>query len=274
LEAGMEFNAEEEGAPDVFLAKEVGTIKLAQIINTFTAAAVPKEVANIDLSNFQLIVVANPNGWTNPDDGKHYTPGLCVAGTLGFYGLTATFAIQVNYNSGIYAMEQIDKPLVIGDVVKIANAVVLSRGPYVEINTANSPYLKLSAALTMFEIVSQRIDAEISQDYFHVLFQYSIAGLGSTEFNAYLKSKSAFALAAKASFRVSKVVIKVGSITLWTLNLDLFLNAHFGIAVSTTEFKLTIGAVFDLDTLHLTLPDLTLDEKVTKFADLPEVFRR
>jgi hypothetical protein len=237
---------------------------------------VPKELDNISLSNFQLLVVANPNGWTNPDDGKHYSAGLAVAGTLEFYGLKAKFAIQVNYNSGIYAMGQIDKPLVIGDVVTLANAVDPAQGPYVEINTANSPYLKLSASLTMFDIVSQKIDAEIDRDSFHVHFQFAVAGLGNTDINAYLKNKREFAFDAKAFFNVSRVgPIKVDSLNLGTLNPDLLLNGHFGIAVSTDgSFSLTIGAEFDLYTLHLKLNDLTLQEKITRLADLPEVFKR
>jgi hypothetical protein len=273
LDVGVEFNAAEEGLPDVLLAEETGTISIADIVGTFTSTSLPAVLSSIELSDFKLLVVANPNGWNNPADHKHYDPGLAFGGTLLAFGVEASIAIQVSDTHGIFAKGEIDKPLNL-DVLTIANATNPAIGPYLELNSANSPYLTLSAALTLFELVSYKVDAEVDSNGFHFNFSYTIGQLGSVSFAIALKNKSAFALAAQANFAVSNVgPIKAGSFSLGTLKVDLSLAAHFAIAADTGgNFALSLGATFSFEGVALRLDDLTITEKITSFSQLPKVF--
>lgn len=273
LEAAAEFNTAEEGAPSAFLAREAGTITLAEIVHTFTQTRLPDVLNTIGLSNFQLIVVADPNGWTDPIDNKHYQPGLAFGGDLLFFHLDARFALQVDYARGVFASGQIDKPIAI-HVLTLANATDPKTGPFVQLDTANSPYLSMSVAVTFFEIASLVVQAQIDNGGFLFVFKETIGGLGEADFSIALKDKTSFALAAKANFAIHNLgPIRAGKFNLGTLEIDLALAAHFAIAADTSgNFALSIGAQFTFEGLQLRLDDLTIHDQLTQFSQLPKIF--
>lgn len=273
LEAAVEFNTADEGLPDVLLAEETGTITLAQIVDTFTVTPMPALLDEVSLTNFQLIVVANELGWNNPLDNKHYDFGLAFGGSVTLFGLEAAFALQVQASRGVFASGQLDRPLTIGPLT-IANATYPQQGPYVDLNTANSPYVNLSAAISIYEIASAKVEAEVDSEGFHFDFSAAVAGLGEMTLAIALADRTSFTLAATLSLSLHNVgPIKAGSFDLGTLKVDLALNAHFSIAATTSgSFSLSIGATFIFEGVSLRLDDLTINEQITAFSQLPKIF--
>jgi hypothetical protein len=248
VEAGMEFNVDEEGIPDVMLIDDHRTIKLADVIRTFTRASVPDDLVAIELRGFTLIIVANPVGWRDPANNKFYSFGLAFSSSLYFYGLTASFAIQVSWRTGISARGSLEVPLRIGNIVTLAGATDPAKGPYFEINSATSPYLTFSAKLTMYEISSLLVNASVQSGAFYMAFDYQISGLGQISVESYLQNKNEFAFDATAYFSVSKITITTsGGRQLGTLKISLYLDAYFNIHIGPGgAFLLTFGATFNL----------------------------
>ncbi|HEY9230976.1 MAG TPA: hypothetical protein VIS78_02490, partial [Blastocatellia bacterium] len=269
VEVGGEFNVDEEGIPDVLLIDEHRTIKLADVIRTFTRASVPSDLVAIELRGFTLIIIANPLGWRDPANSKFYSAGLAFSSSLYFYGLTADFAIQVSWQTGISARGSMDVPLRIANIVTLASATDPAKGPYFEINSATSPYLTFSAKLTMYEISSYTVNAQVASGAFYFTFDYSISGLGQIHFDSYLQNKNEFAFDATAYFAVSNIAITTtGGHNLGTLKINLYLNASFSIHIGPGgTFLLTFGATFNLQGYSFTI-SAQLTTSITHLADL------
>ncbi|HKQ06436.1 MAG TPA: hypothetical protein VJ464_14975 [Blastocatellia bacterium] len=268
VEVGGEFNVEED-IPSALLAIESRTIKLEDVILTFTRAHVPRDLLDIELRGFTLIVVANPLGWRDPGNKKFYSFGLAFSTSLYFYGLTADFAIQVSYQTGISARGSMDVPLHIANLVTLASATDPARGPYFEINSATSPYLTFNAKLTMYEISSYTVNAQVSSGAFYFYFDYSISGLGQVHFDSYLQNKNEFAVDASAYFAVSNIAITTtGGRHLGTIKINLYLNANFSLHIGPGgAFLLTFGATFNLQGYSFSI-SATLTTSITRLADL------
>ncbi|HJQ26142.1 MAG TPA: hypothetical protein VKA60_19650 [Blastocatellia bacterium] len=271
VEVGGEFNVDEEGIPDVLLVDERRTIKLADVIHTFTRASVPDDLLAIELRGFTLIIIANPLGWRDPANNKFYSFGLAFSSSLYFYGLTASFAIQVSWQTGISARGSMDVPLRIGNIVTLASATDPTKGPYFEINSATSPYLTFSAKLTMYEISSVTVNARVESGAFYFYFEYSISGLGQVRFDSYLQNKNEFAVDARAYFAIPKSQITIttaGGHRLGTLKINLSLDAYFSLHIGPGgAFLLSFGGTFNLQGYSFTISG-QVTTSLSKLADL------
>lgn len=269
LDAGMEFDIEAEGVPDVMLVREIGTIKLADIISTFTRTRVPTDLVDVEMRGFLLLIVANPNGWRDPADNKFYSFGLAFSSTLEFFGLTASFAIQASYSTGIYAQGTIDVPLRIGNVVTLASATDSTKGPYVLLNSAGPTYLSFSAKLTMFEVAALTVNAQIQSGSFYFLFDYTITQLGRVHFECYLINRNEFYFNASAAFTLSNLALTTTeSKALGTLK-SLALAANFTIHIGPgAVFTITLNAAFSFAGRSFTFGPVTLQGSIQHLYEI------
>jgi hypothetical protein len=270
LQAAAEFNAEDEGIPDVFLAEELGTIALAQAVEGFLAVDLPTDLLDVELSNFQLIVVANPAGWVNPLDNRFYRAGLAFAGSLDFYGLVATFAIQVDYATGISAAGQMETPLTIGSAVVLSAADSVEKGPSFQISTTDPVHLRMDASLTLFELGPDLIEAEISNNSFYVHLRDQVQGLGWVELDVSVRSSGHLHVEAACKFSVARVgpIMTPLGFSLGSLNTDLSLDAYFVLDITPSGMGLSLRADFQFQGLSLRLGPIDLQVSLSSLAQV------
>jgi len=278
LEVAMEFSAEEEGLPKALLAKEkeVGHIDLSALITEFAPEVhVPSELLDISLSNFQLIIVADPVGFVNPLDNKRYGMGLNVGGALDFYGLNADFAIQIDYSSGLSATGDVAEPVKIGDFLTLSNATESTKGPYATINTISSPFLEITAAVQFYEIAAASIDIEVKDTKLAFHLADKVDRLGDIDLSFHLDGSTGFSATSEATFTLGNVgPIKAGDWNLGTLNVDVTMKANFALILTPSDFKLSTGATFTFQGVLMRLPSVSIHENLAKLEDIVDAYAK
>ena len=137
-------------------------ISITDLISTFTQLNLDwVPILNaIDLENFMLAVVLDPQGWQNPVTQKVWLPGFYSSGDVSFYGFEAVFDIEIIFERGIKASGYVDKPLELADgIFKLSDATG-NKGPSGAINTldltgsGSNNYLELSGSVTLLEMTA------------------------------------------------------------------------------------------------------------------------
>jgi len=277
LDAAAEFNITAEGVPDVLKVHEAGTVNLGLVVAAFVGSGrVPSDLNQIELYAFDLLIVANPAGWTNPTDNRAYPAGLAFSGSLRFFGLVGTFGLQVSYRTGLYATGRILNPIQVGPL-KLASVTSRVRGPSATINTGASPYLTLDAALSFYEIYVTVV-AEISSGAFLFEFSTAVTGLGTLHVRATLTNGRVFAFDADLAlaFGETLTISVAPNRTLCTLRLDVVLAAHVAISAGPGPLlSLRLAADFTFDGYRVVLPDTRFTGSLaglTSLSALPSFF--
>lgn len=280
LTAAMEFSLAEE-VPDVFMVKEVGSVSLADIIHAFVAsAAVPSALNNISLFDFRFLIVANPVGWTDLLTKQHYSAGVAFSGKVQVCSLVPSVAMQVDYATGIHASGQLDNPLVIGNVVTIANASDPTKGPFIQINSAQAPYVSMSIALTLYEISKVQAVATVSNNAFNLSFDYTIAAassIGKLSASASLVNGNQFNLAASCSVSLPSFgPLKVGKYSLGTIASGFSVAGSVNLTVGPgVAISLAVSGGFVLGGYNMVLPSVNValsSGQFSGFSQLPSYF--
>lgn len=283
LTAAMEFSLAEE-VPDVFLVEEVGTITLADIIHAFVASAtVPSQLSQIELFDFRFLIVANPVGWTDLITQQHYAAGIAFSGKARVCSLIPSVTVQVDYSTGIHASGELENPLTIGtghNAVVISNATSPTRGPFVQINSAQSPYVSMSLALTLFEISQVQVVATVASNAFTLNFNYTISSatsIGALSASASIVNGNQFNFAASCRVDVPSFgPIKVGNYSLGTLSAGFSLAGSLSLVVGPgVAIALTVSGQFVLGGYNMTLPNISVslsNGAFDGFSQLPSYF--
>lgn len=146
-------------------------VSITDLISSFTQLDlgwVPI-LSALELKEFFLAVVLDPNGWRNPVTQTLWLPGFYCSGDVTFYGFEAIFDIEIIFERGIKASGSINEPLVLGGgVFKLADASG-TKGPTGMIDTldlsgpGSNTYLQLSASLTLLAM-TDTITATVTND--------------------------------------------------------------------------------------------------------------
>lgn len=135
------------------------SIALTTLIKQFTTLALDKiPLLNaLTLTDFDLLLVANPTGWVNPATNVNYLPGFFSNGDINAYGYDIKFMIAVAFEEGIKANGSISKPIILANgLLSIADASG-KKGPNALIDTSaiassNKPYFTLSGSIKLLDI--------------------------------------------------------------------------------------------------------------------------
>jgi hypothetical protein len=142
-------------------------------------------------------------------------------------------------------------------------------GATLQFNTKHSPYIAVSATVSLFNLISSEVDIEISNDSFKWKQKENIGSLFKTEFDCEL-SKSGFSAAAECDLDIKGDVgpIKILGVDFGSIDLDVSFAAALAISASADGCSVTVSGSFDFEGFHLTMPDFTTSD-FHSFEELP-----
>lgn len=143
-------------------------------------------------------------------------------------------------------------------------------GATVILNTKHSPYIDVSASVSLFNLLNAEVEIVVSNDGFKWKQKESIGSLFKTEFDCELSTKG---FSANAEFDID-IKGDVGPITILhvdmgSIDLDVSFDAAFGICANEKGVAVTISGSFHFEGFHLTMPDISTSD-FKSFDELPD----
>lgn len=149
--------------------------------------------------------------------------------------------------------------------------VIPPGGATVAISTRSSPYIDVSAKVTLFDLISSDVEIEVSNDGFTYMQREDAGGVFHSEFDCTI-SKSGFAAQSEFDIDIKGNIgpIKILGIDFGTLSLDVGFHTKLDFKVDASGFTMAVAGSFEFEGLSLTMPDLTIHESFSSFAELPD----
>jgi hypothetical protein len=142
-------------------------------------------------------------------------------------------------------------------------------GATIEFNSKHSPYLDMSAAVSLFNLLNSEVEIEISNDSFKWKQKESIGSLFKTEFDCELNT-SGFSAAAEFALDIRGDVgpIEVLGVDFGSIDLDVSFDAAMSIKASAKGCSVDVSGSFHFEGFHLTMPEFTTSD-LQSFEELP-----
>lgn len=285
--------------PDFLSGELNGTVTLTQIIKAFTGIRTLNALNGVSLSNFKVCMVDNPAGVTI--GSLSFPPGFSFHGTVDFFGLRATAAMNVS-PSGIKASGSISK-ISLGGMLTITNSTG-NAGPSFSLDTSaasSSPagelagsgmpspsaggasvprLLSLSGKASLMGL-SDSVSGSVSDTGFNFSLNQSLnvtlsrnnvvnAGFGVM---CIYKDGTELSGSGYVNFRmklaIGPVILPGTNISLGTIHLDYGFSGSISLSLGDTNFKLSVTATINWDRHQLTMPELCINVPFMRLADLP-----
>lgn len=148
--------------------------------------------------------------------------------------------------------------------------VIAPGGAAVSISSRSSPFIDVSAKVTLFDLISSDVEIEVRNDGFTYMQRENVGAVFHSEFDCTI-DKSGFAAKSEFDIEIKGEVgpIKVLGIDMGTLSIDVGFHTKLHIAVDDAGFTLGVAGSFEFEGLSLTMPDLTIHESFKSFEELP-----
>ena len=139
-------------------------------------------------------------------------------------------------------------------------------GPILKLQTFASPFLHLNGSVNLFELVNQRLDADITSS--GLKFEVSYGTPLTTTIDCTLSDFHN--LAGAFSFGVNETISlpSVAGVSLGSFPLQTLVNAHFTLNTSLSDIVLKVGGGFDFEGITHTFGDFTADAHIQRVTDL------
>ncbi|ROP34843.1 hypothetical protein [Saccharothrix texasensis] len=170
-------------------------LTLARVVGQFTGTdldAVPL-LEDIAIDRLDCYVVADPNGWTAPDNHL-YPKGFGLDAQVRFLGWTIKVKAVVGAR-GIVAAGSIDPAVTFGDLLQLTDATGTT-GPHVDIDTTvlgqtGKTYFDASGRISLLGL-TETFSGHADSSGFTFTFTTDLAGLFRTEISATLSTGTGF----------------------------------------------------------------------------------
>lgn len=144
-------------------------------------------------------------------------------------------------------------------------------GATIALNSKHSPFIDVSAKVSLFNLVSDEVEIEVTNGGFKYKQRQNVGGVFRAEFDCAV-SKSG--LSAHSQFDLDikgDIPLKIPAIDIdfGTISLDVSFDTTLDVAVNSSGFTLKVSGEFDFDGIHMTMPELTITEEFDSLEQLP-----
>lgn len=297
------------GIPNpIYLSAYVQSLTISDLIMAVSGEDVSDDIpAPIkSLKGEELSVYWSETAGTPLPDGRLAQQGFGFNGFISIGGFKAHAALTVSEIDGVSGEAELD-PINLGGVfsltgngkgvkvkqVQIGDAweriskplepredgkpwvthdheLIAPGGATIQFNSKHSPYLDVSAAVSLFDLLKAEVEIEIANDRFKWKQKESIGSLFKTEFDCEV-SASGFKADAEFSLDISGEVgpIEILGVDMGSIDLDVSFDAGMKIHASKDGFSVEISGSFHFEGFHLTMPSFTTSD-FQSFDELPD----
>lgn len=148
-------------------------------------------------------------------------------------------------------------------------------GPELRIGTSKSPFISASWHVSLFGLLSEEFDVEVTDKGADFHLKLAIAHFMHAGFDCVISKKG---FSAKAHFdigfdeHIGPIVIPVVDVDLGTIHLVTKLDVDFGVTIDKDSFECELEAEFDFEGLRFGIPKFTIHVPFSSFEDLPKIF--
>jgi hypothetical protein len=288
----------------LYLSFYIDKMDLGQVVTLFTDADEPDAVKSLEIvkaSNLSFHWCEMP---VMLPDGTMTKPGFGFSAAIDILAFGAHAELEVS-SLGIRGMAEM-APIDIRGILQVSgdgkgmfrtyeevggvwkeianNAVVRQRpprptrrdtlvaagGPVVLFNATGSPFVHVSAYVSLFDLVRDSIDMTVGTDGLSFALGYDIAGIEKFTLNCLLTS-SGFAGRARFGFHIDASIgpIHVLGIDMGSIHLSAGFDAAIALAIDANHFALRLEGGFEFMGIGLNMPTLTIDVAFSSLKDLP-----
>jgi hypothetical protein len=176
--------------------KAAAGLTLARIVGQFTGTDLNQVplLDDVTIRRLDCYVVADPNGWTAPDNHR-YPKGFGLNADVRFFDWTIKVSATLG-TKGIVASGSIEPAVTFGDLFQLTDAGG-ANGPHVDIDTTvlgqpGKTYFDASGRIELLGL-SETFSGHADSSGFTFTFTADLAGLFHTEVGATLSTKTGFA---------------------------------------------------------------------------------
>jgi hypothetical protein len=143
-------------------------------------------------------------------------------------------------------------------------------GAAVTLNTKHSPYIDVSASVSLFNLLNAEVEIEVSNSGFKWKQKESIGSLFKTEIDCTLSTTSGFSAKAEFDIDIKGDVgpIEILGVDFGSIDLDISFGASMSIAVSKDP-SVTVSGYFHFEGFNLTVEEFALSD-FQSFEQLPD----
>jgi hypothetical protein len=291
----------EELPNPLYVSFYVPQMLLTDVLTVFTNATTPLDLP-VSFTDLSFKWAENPLEPVALPDGSLSNMGYGFSAAANILGLSFYGDIEIDLNNGLTAdIEMI--PLSLGSIFSIggdgtgvsikvdANGnpiknnqlptkaaqqqtlkdattkqLVPPGGPVLKIQTFASPFLHLNGSLSLFELVNQQLEADITSSGLN--FEVSYGTPLTTTIGCTLSDFHN--LAAAFSFGVDETISlpSIAGVSLGSFLLQTLVNAHFTLNTSLSDIVLKVGGSFDFEGIARNFGDFTADANIQRVTDL------
>lgn len=275
-------NLEGEVPNPRYLGSHVEHLTIADMVHAYTgnADSIPlpdflKVIHGDDLS----VYWAEEPGIVLPD-GTPTQEGFGFDGTLTIGSFTIHAKLAVGTASGVAGDGELP-PIdwakgalkLTGNglgVIRNNKEVIPKGGATILINSKSSPYLDISAKATLFNIISEEVEIEVTNSGFKFKLSTTIGSVYHAEFDCEL-SKSGFKAHGDFKVGINGDIgpIHILGINFGSISLDVDFETTLDVSVDEHGFSLGVSGSFDFEGVHLSLPSFTIEADFNSLEDLP-----
>jgi len=292
----------------LYLSFAMDELSFGQAVTLFTnktAPAVVKPLNLVKASDLSFYwaenVVALPDG-TMAQPGFGFTAAVQILSVKGYASM------QMNLDRGIEGYAELS-PINIKGILKISGdgkgmtetyqkvdgqwvkadnqaivpakpapqtkqvVIVPPGGPVLQVSCVSSPFLHVSWKVTLFNALSQQVQATVDTTGFSFLIVYSIAKIGQLKIGCVLKNWTNFSGAASFKVALNEQIgpIKILGVNCGTIHLNVGMSAGMAITLNPNIFSMAMTGSFTFQSLSLTMPKLTVSVAPKSLVGLPEM---
>ncbi|KAM0260028.1 hypothetical protein ACHAPA_010474 [Fusarium lateritium] len=144
--------------------------------------------------------------------------------------------------------------------------LVAAGGPVLKIQTSTSPYLYLNASVSLFEIVNEQLTAEITSTA--ITFDLEFTSILTSNMTCTLNGLDNMSATFEYGIDQNISLPTINNVSLGSIDLDVTISAHLGIASTPSSICVTVGGSFDFEGANLTIDDFKVIASISTLSDI------
>ncbi|CAL2108487.1 conserved hypothetical protein [Tenacibaculum sp. 190524A02b] len=291
---------EEEVPNPLYFAFYVPKLNLDEVITIFTNTSTSLDFP-VTFEQLSFRWAENPMEPVVLPDGSLAPMGYGFSGFMDLFGLKFYGYLQIDMNTGIHGTITMNKlsfgnllsisgdgkgvtikeingqPVPNNTIPKTAEAqkaiknattatLITSGGPEMSISTTSSPYFTLDAAISLLDLVNEKIDATISKS--GISFELDYGAVLQTSMYCTLKDYHNFSGSFTYGIDIDIPLPSIAGFSLGKIDLNADCDVNLGISTSTSDLIFSVGGGFEFDSAKLSFGPFNADVNISSISSL------